>query len=338
MRAPELSGRGDARSLLLQAKLDDGLCNLSATYPKPTTIQHWQLRDLVHCPHAKGEVFSVHHSRVLRHDLRTCSSETAAQLSFEPTCVAVAGGYLAAAGQRSQLDVRFRGAAVYTGACGFSVNNALRVDASRSLRLFVCNNDSTIKIFSLDRGVLLGTVACPAAANHCALSPDGNSLVAVGDDRHTYMYNAEPSGWRQVRRYLKSYDAGMSCDWSPSGACFAAASQDGSVVVLDPRCCDGAPLARFSTPLACRNVRFSPGPLDLLAFTEHRGRFHVADARVWSRQQVLHVGAVPELEPDVSGLAWSPCGSALYVGLEDAIMSYNVDTMARTSFPMADLA
>ena len=61
----------------------------------------------------------------------------------------VAHGYIAAGGQNSQLDVRtLGGAAVYKGHCGGSVNNALQVaaDDSGQLRLYVCNNDDTVKV------------------------------------------------------------------------------------------------------------------------------------------------------------------------------------------------
>lgn len=31
-------------------------------------------------------------------------------------------------------------------------------------------------------------------------------------------------------------------------------------------------VVRYSTDHACRNVKFAPAPLDLLAFTEHKAR------------------------------------------------------------------
>jgi hypothetical protein len=52
---------------------------------------------------------------------------------------------------------------------------------------------------------------------------------------------------------------------------------------------------------------------------------------------VLHVGGSPDLEPDISGLAFSPSGRRLYVGTEAGLAAYDVDTMARRSFPHADL-
>jgi WD40 repeat protein len=319
--------------------------------PLQVTIAHWQLRDLLHCPYRAGEVFAVNRRRVLRHDLTACRTDVAAELSFEPTSMTVGSGHLAAGGQSSQLDIRrcsstahSSGDATFKGHCGGSVNNALRLarDASHHLRLFVCNNDDTVKIFSVRDGALAGVVRCPVAINHCALSPDGALLAAVGDNRHTYVYKATPTGYRVVKVYTEATDAGMGCDWSPGGGgsfggvgLLAAASQDGLTAVWDFRSDDV--VARFRTQLACRSVRFAPAPLDVLAFAEHRGRLHVADARMWPRRQVLHVSGAPELEPDISGVAFSPCGRRLYAGMEDAIVAYHVDSGGRRSFAMAEL-
>ena len=41
------------------------------------------------------------------------------------------------------------------------------------LRLFVCNNDDTIKMYSLSGGTLATVLRCPVAINYCALSPSG---------------------------------------------------------------------------------------------------------------------------------------------------------------------
>jgi WD40 repeat protein len=320
------------------SEFTEDLCCQSTTYARETTIQHWQLRDLIQCPYSADEVFSVHRNRVVRHDLATLKSTTAATLTFEPTCMVAAAGVIAAGGQASQLDVRRSGETVFKGSTGGSVNNSLRVarDAGGIPRLFACNNDDTVKILGLSSGALMGVVRCPTAVNHCAVCPrDGKHLVCVGDDRHCYLYAASPTGYRALHVFTEASDAGMSCDWHPSGSLFAAASQDGCVVVWDARCL--TPVTRFYTAMACRNVRFSPSPLDLMAFSEHRGRCHLADGRMWSRRQVLHLGMSPEIEPDVAGLAFSPCGRKLFVGAEDQLVAYDVDTSARRSFPCAEV-
>lgn len=41
------------------------------------------------------------------------------------------------------------------------------------LRLFVCNNDDTVKVYGLASGALVTMLRCPVAINYCALSPCG---------------------------------------------------------------------------------------------------------------------------------------------------------------------
>jgi hypothetical protein len=43
---------------------------------------------------------------------------------------------------------------------------------SLQVRLFVCNNDESVKVRSLQDGRHVTTIACTAAVNYCALSPD----------------------------------------------------------------------------------------------------------------------------------------------------------------------
>lgn len=314
------------------------LLNYATTYDRGATIQHWQLRDLVHCPQRDEELFCVCRHRTLRHDLNNSSTSVAQELSFEPTSMTVGHGYVAAGGQNSQLDVRqlAGGEIVYKGHCGGSVNNALHIarDASQQLRLFVCNNDDTIKVYGLASGALATMLRCPVAINYCSLSPGGRHLVCVGDNRHTYLYQATPVCYRQVSVFTEAGDAGMCCAWDAAGSLFAAAFQDGSAAVWDHR--STRVVAHYHTPLACRNVKFSPAPLDMMAFAEHRSRCHVVDCRMWDRQQVLDVGS-QNCEPDISGLAFSPSGRRLYVGTEGGIAAYNVDTTSRRGFPAFEL-
>lgn len=46
------------------------------------------------------------------------------------------------------------------------------------LRLFVCNNDDTIKVYGLASGALVTMLRCPVAINYCALSPCGRCARA----------------------------------------------------------------------------------------------------------------------------------------------------------------
>ena len=92
------------------------------------------------------------------------------------------------------------------------------------------------------------------------------------------------AGYRQSKVFTEACDAGMCCDWSPSGALFAAVFQDGVAAVWDHR--SSRVVAKLQQGSACRNVKFAPAPLDMLGFTEHKGRAHLLDMRMWGQQQV----------------------------------------------------
>jgi len=62
------------------------------------------------------------------------------------------------------------------------------------LRLFVSNNDHTVKIFDVPSMRLMSTVTCPVAVNYAALSPDGHFLACVGDSGATHIYRAATTG------------------------------------------------------------------------------------------------------------------------------------------------
>lgn len=79
-------------------------------------------------------------------------------------------------------------------------------------------------------------------------------------------------------------DAVLMCDWSPQGNLYAAGGQDGRCLVWDVR--DRRAVARYLTHSAVRCVKFSSGPMDLLAFAESEGRVHLVDIRMLDHKQV----------------------------------------------------
>ncbi|GAA5859499.1 hypothetical protein JCM8547_006851 [Rhodosporidiobolus lusitaniae] len=147
-------------------------------------------------------------------------------------------------------------------------------------------------------------VHLPTAVNHCSVSPDGRRMVAVGDTPEVFLFDARTSGYELAQRFRASNDASFSTDWSQDNVTFTVASQDGFVHVYDirnlPSSDSEAPrkVAELKTTQsgpagAARKVKFSPGGprLDcgLLAFTEHRNRVHIVDARTFETYQILDV-------------------------------------------------
>lgn len=317
---------------------DAKFATLRCTYSNcPTSYQHWQLRDLVHCCEEEPDtVYCVWHAELLRFNVRTEEASIVRELPFEPTSMAVAHGFVAAGGDRSQLFVaRLSDGQPISDSCiGGTVNNALHINGPNQgdMRLYVCNNDKTIKIFQLRTSCILpsASIRCPVAMNYAALSPDATRLVAVGDSQDAYLFQERPDGsYQRLASFRETREPSMSCAWNAAGTCFAVAGQEGKAVVWDQR--SGKVVARFRTAEACRNVKFAAAPVDLLAFSEQEGQVHLVDSRNYGSKQVLAVGA-----SNISGIAFTPEGNELYVGHLSGLTCYSINTQARRAFPFCD--
>jgi WD40 repeat protein len=120
---------------------------------------------------------------------------------------------------------------------GGSINNALTIsNHGGQNRILVCNNDETIKIFSLPDLQRVCSLSLPTAVNHVSVSPDGRKMIAVGDSSQVFVYNISADGtYERTACLTASDDAGFSCAWNQSSEKFAVASQDGIVSVWDIR-------------------------------------------------------------------------------------------------------
>lgn len=310
-------------------------------YKCPNSIQHWQLRDLVSCvedTNGNQQVYTVYGRHTVALDVHTEQSKVMQELNFSPTSMTTGEGFIAAGGTSSQLDVRsLDGSFSYRGHISGTVNNAMHIakDQTGKAQLFVANNDRTIKVFSLPTMDRTCVIPTETAINYAALSPDATRLIAVGDTTPLYLFRAAPAGWVAAGSWRGGKDAGMCCAWSPCGNLVAAAFQDGLIALWDSR--SGQVESSLKTRLAARCVKIAPGPADLLAVAEHQGAAHLVDLRNTSEVQSL----APANEPphQISGLAFSPVGKQLYVGLEQGgIAKYEIDLLARRTFSAGLLA
>lgn len=278
-------------------------------------------------------------------------------------------GYLATGGQRSQLMVRQINSNWFAQTTvGGSINNSLCISAhprttdshhAGDIRLLVCNNDETIKVFSLPSLQRVTTIGLPTAVNYASVSPDGRKMVAVGDSNQVFVFDITASGYYQRIGTLEgSKDAGFSCSWNYSSDKFAVASQDGVVSVWDIRkipfssdSSSGSAALSFSGNTqklayitstqhpqvkgAVRTVKFSPSSsVDLLIFSEHVSYLNFIDARTFdmSQRQSIRVGSFQE-DSHISGACFSPDSRSVFLGLETSVLEFDVDTVARRSFP-----
>lgn len=178
----------------------------------------------------------------------------------------------------------------------------------------------------------LDVVTYPDFVNRATLSPDGQLLIAVLDDPFLYVHrrvekkvddrnssrttDAVEYQWEECNRVLlKSQQRNDRSDsrgsfaacFSSSGSYLAVGTQYGTISVfdtqslMDPTADPLLTAFTSSRPMtgdgAIRDMAFCPGPYDLLAWTEDRGRVGLADIRTgFALQQSLDIGAEQDFE------------------------------------------
>lgn len=188
----------------------------------------------------------------------------------------------------------------------------------------LANNDKSVSVVSLVSKETLDEVRYPDCVNRAAISPDGGLLVAVCDDPYLYVHERceksveTPDGfWPDGTAYRwrlrnKIHLSGQSKDdrtdsrgsfaicFSGSGRYLAVATQYGVISLFDATTLTNSSVISLLTSFqssrpgvpsgAVRDMEFAPGPLDLLAWTEDRNRFGVADMRDGCiSRQIIHL-------------------------------------------------
>lgn len=294
----------------------------------------------------RREIVAIYQNNVYQYNLARKSATVALKdIAFSPNAVTCGHGYLAVGGQRSQVIIRQLGSNwVAQTAVGGAINNSLLLHKHQNdqVRLLVCNNDQSLKVFSVPNMNLLSTLSFSHAVNNVGVSPDGSLMAVVGDSSQVLVHSITSSGeYKRIGALTAVKDAAFSCSWDSSSTRFAVACQDGYVCVWDIRHL-GRKLAQIpsfqrSQKGACRVVKFSQtNSVDLLVFSEHTTYFNIVDARAFDVQQSVRV-APAGVDLHLSGLAFSPDSDSVFVGVEQGILEYPIDLMSRRCFPTGSL-
>jgi len=308
------------------------------------TIHHWQLRDLLLPDDSryKHQLLYPTGQDIYKFNYKTgIQDDFIKDLGYPPTCMAAGYGYWASGGQRGDLTLKDMNSdylVSITTAPGNTINNGLCFSKQNGqIKLLVSNNDGSIRIFTVPELQLVGALNFRTAVNCTSISPDGSKMVTVGDDNRVQLFNISASGeFEKSNTMAVSRDANFSIAWNHTSEKFAVSSQDGSVHVWDIR--NRNPVARFSglhpsiTKGAARSVKFTQsGAVDLLAFTEHVSHVHVVDARTFNDQQTLRIGSA-SLDVPITGLCFSNDSKKMFIGLENALLDFDIDTGNRRRF------
>ncbi|TVY49480.1 Uncharacterized protein LOCC1_G000599 [Lachnellula occidentalis] len=230
------------------------------------------------------------------------------------------------------------------------------------------NNDHSVFILDVAESKILEQIDFPDNVNRALLSPDGTLLVSICDDPYLYLhtrvkrkahwkgnipvdegYQWESQGRLRLEGQKQSDKSDMrgsfAACFSNSGKYLAIATQYGDISIFDAMTLLDANvdslLKVFTSsrpgqrPGAIRAMSFSPGPFDLLVWTESSERIAIADLRnMFLARQVISIDshaegverAVVTLRPNDSAIdprlrsfrAESPSNSTApdYLGLD----------------------
>lgn len=314
--------------------------------------RHWQLRHYISSPEL-SHLYYASGQDVYCLDTATKKRKHIATLPFESRCTASGYGWVCVGGERDghfaaiKLDgsghrtldvdsalpidgwrqnVGQRPATVNVERIGEEIVNSISIhriqDEDAHLDDIVAvltNNDKTVRIYSLPSGQETRVKPLPFAINHATISPDGQTLVAVGDYNQAYFFTREiidtPPQIPKPHNRLTSASVEWKLSnvvtlhvsnpestigyfttaWSPTGHLVAVGSEGGYITVMDtellanPELDDDdsivavAPGSRADRPSphpgAIRTMIFSPEPWDLLIWAEDQGRICIGDLR-----------------------------------------------------------
>ncbi|KAJ7614067.1 hypothetical protein FB45DRAFT_261277 [Roridomyces roridus] len=250
------------------------------------TIGHVQLRDVIICPRERGVVNYIQSKSILEHDLLAPDKppRTIAELPFLPNTLAslpVPGTdrtLLAAGGQDAEIHLSLlkpdsqREWSFNTQLQG-SINNSILLtslsltdsnESSVEPRMAISNNDRVVMFFDVPvraRPTSItpsGVVRFNVPVNHSSISPDGRTLLSVGDSSKVFLHRltggahvtASPIATLTLPPTSNPFSspalvASFSTAFSADGSKYAVAAQEGAVAVWDVR--STRPLKVFHT-------------------------------------------------------------------------------------------
>lgn len=305
-----------------------------------STIVHFQLRNLVWAT-SKHDVYVMHHyainhwSPIKRKGtavldlIGPVTAKTPGQTVYrvQVSTMCAAQGLLVVGGFHGEMVCKsLRAPGVqYCARITHDENaitNAIDIysSASGATRIMSSNNDSIVRVFDADTFATLHKFFFNWPINHTSVSPDGKTVLVVGDDPLGFIADAQ-SG--KVLANLQGHlDYSFASAWHPDGRMFATGNQDTTCQVWDVRQLRSSVMALKGRIGAIRSIRFSADGR-FMAMAEPADFVHIFDAqRDFSRSQEI------DLFGEIAGISFSPDSEAFFVGVADmtygSLLEYNL--------------
>ncbi|THX16030.1 hypothetical protein D6D13_01623 [Aureobasidium pullulans] len=261
-------------------------------YPVKIPVSHWQLRHYISSPD-KDSIYYASGNEVYYLNTVSRKRKYLATLPFEARCTASGFGWICIGGEEDghfaaiklegsspvrSVDVDAplpldywqpqrgspRAANVKLERIGEEIVNSISIhqihDEENHLYDVVAvltNNDKTVRVYSLTQALETAVLDLPFPMNHASISPDGTTLVAVGDSNQAFFFTRTlqqsppqiPKPHNRLNMSNVTWDlanivhlrAGdptaqpgyFTTAWSPNGSLAALGSEGGYITVFD---------------------------------------------------------------------------------------------------------
>jgi len=172
------------------------------------------------------------------------------------------------------------------------------------------SRDSTVKIWDVETGTQLLSLAHSDAVKHVDYSPDGTKVVSSSSDTLVYIWNATSGG---IIRTLPGHTGNVySVKYSPDGSRICSSASDGTVKLWNASTGNEIWSVTAHSGWGISEASFSPDGTRIVTASDE-GTAKVLN--VTSGNSILTLDAATEDLPYVWNVAYSPDGSLIATGL-----------------------
>lgn len=292
----------------------------------PVIYKHWQLRDML--KYHDDKLIFPKGEKIISRSLRSGTSVTLLDNLFNPaTTFDINDSYLAMGNSRGEVIFYNRKIDMKQDfLIGSSIINSIKMHNNF---LFICSNEKTLTMYDLMINRVIAVYNHDSQLNNCAVSTDGNYLIACGDTKDVVLFEIS----RNTLEYMKTVscvdDGGFGISWNATNSLFAVGTQDGYACVWDTRWDKRLKTLKSfqfnQSGGAIRNLIFTKKNfIDVLIWTEHTSCFSVVDTRTFKKSQTITVNDGRQ-EKFINGLALNEGKDKIFVATNENTLEYTFD-------------
>ncbi|RVD90612.1 wd40 repeat protein [Tubulinosema ratisbonensis] len=292
----------------------------------PVVYKHWQLRDML--KHHDNRLIFPKSEKIISRCLENGSSVTLLDCLYNPaTTFDVNDSFVVVGNSRGDVILYDKESEEKSSfSIGGSIINSLKLYDNY---LFICSNEKTLTMYDLIKNKPIAVYTHDSQVNNCAISSDGNYLIACGDTRDVVLFETSNNHLEYMKTVSCVDDGGFGISWNASNSLFAVGTQDGFACIWDTRWDKRIKTLRSyqfnQSGGAIRNLQFTKKNfIDVLVWTEHTSCFSVVDTRTFKKSQTINVNE-GNTEKYLNGLALNEENDKIFIATNDNTLEYSFD-------------